>query len=80
VAKVVVTKTVKAAAKARARSSVREKRVRNSAGEVVRITSLDANSRSFDDDLTYVFAKNIAKARRENRKLFGTADGSRSKK
>ena len=37
--------------------------------------SLDSNSATFDDDLTYDVRKNVAKARRENKKLLGSADG-----
>jgi hypothetical protein len=59
--------------------SVREKRVRNSRGEIVRVLSLDANSATFIDDLTTVFEKNVAKARLENVKLFGSPDGRKSK-
>jgi hypothetical protein len=55
--------------------SVREKRVRDSEGKSVRILSLDANSATFIDDLTIVFRKNVARARRENRRLLGSADG-----
>jgi hypothetical protein len=60
--------------------SVRTKRVRNSDGKLVRVLSLDANSPSFVDDLTTVFEKNVAKARRENIKFFGRPDGLRAKK
>jgi hypothetical protein len=60
--------------------SVREKRMRNSDGELVRVLSLDANSATFIDDLTTVFQKNVAKARRENRLLLGSPDGLRAKK
>lgn len=60
--------------------SVREKLLRNSDGKSVRVLSLDANSATFIDDLTTVFEKNVSKARSENIKLFGSADGSRAKK
>ena len=60
--------------------SVREKRLRNSQGEVVRVLSLDANSATFIDDLTTVFQKNVARARRENLRLLGSADGLPVKK
>lgn len=61
-------------------SSVREKRMRSGEGKLVRVLSLDANSATFIEDLTTVFKRNVAKARRENKHLFGTASGSRSKK
>jgi hypothetical protein len=60
--------------------SVREKRVRDPNGKYVRVLCLDANSPTFTDDLTTVFRKNVARARRENKKLFGSADGPRTKK
>jgi hypothetical protein len=60
--------------------SVREKRMRNSDGKFVRVLSLDANSATFIDDLTMVFQRNVAKARRENRQLLGSADGLRAEK
>ena len=60
--------------------SVRTKRVRNTEGKSVRVLSLDANSATFIDDLTTVFEKNVAKARRENKQLLGSADGLRAKK
>ena len=59
--------------------SVREKRMRNSEGKLVRVLSLDANSATFIDDLRTVFEKNVAKARLENVKLFGSPEGRRTK-
>ncbi len=60
--------------------SVREKRMRTSEGKSVRVLSLDANSATFIDDLTTVFERNVRKARLENVKLFGSADGLKLKK
>lgn len=68
----------KAAGVARS-GSVRTKRLRTSAGKVVHVLSLDANSATFIDDLTTVFQKNVQKARRENRARFGSPDGLRTK-
>jgi len=65
---------------ARKTGSVREKRVRNSEGRSVRVLSLDANSATFIEDLTEVFQRNVAKIRRKNRRLYGSADGPRAKK
>jgi hypothetical protein len=62
------------------RGSVRTKQVRNSEGKLVRVLSVDANSATFIDDLTRVFERNVAKARLENVKLFGSPDGLRVKK
>jgi hypothetical protein len=52
----------------------------NSDGRSVRVLCADVNSLTFDDDLTYVFQRNIARARRENKKPFGSADGPKSRK
>jgi hypothetical protein len=54
---------------------VREKVLRDATGRTVRVLSLDANSATFSDDLTEVFARNVARARRENKRLFGSASG-----
>jgi hypothetical protein len=48
------------------------KRVRDQKGAVTVLRTLDANSSTLSEDITEVFAKNVAKARRENKKLFGT--------
>jgi hypothetical protein len=50
----------------------------NSQGRRVRVLFADVNSPTFDDDLLYVFQRNVAKARREDKKLFGSADGPKS--
>jgi hypothetical protein len=59
--------------------SVQVKHVRNADGKPVRVLSLDANSATFIDDLTTVFERNVAKARRENKRLFGSANGRPAK-
>jgi hypothetical protein len=61
-------------------TSVRKKRMHGPDGKVRRGMLLDLNSATFDDDLTYVFEKNVAKARRENKRLLGSADGIDPKK
>jgi hypothetical protein len=55
--------------------SVREKRLRNTDGKLVRVLSIDANSKTFDSDLELLFKRNVARARRENKKLLGSASG-----
>jgi hypothetical protein len=60
-------------------ASVAETRVRSASGRFMDVYTVDDRSRTFDDDLTYVFRSNIDKARRENRKLFGSPDGRRKK-
>jgi hypothetical protein len=60
-------------------ASVVEKRVATPDGGWKTVRTLDAHSPSFDQGLQYVFAKNVAKARRENKRLLGSADGVRRK-
>lgn len=57
------------------KGSVAEKRLRNAEGKLVRVLSIDANSKTFDSDLTELFRRNVAKARRENKRLLGSASG-----
>ena len=61
-------------AKPRARSVV-TKRVRDAEGRLQTVYKLDANSMSFDEDFRYVFSRNVAKARKENRGVTGAAVG-----
>lgn len=75
-AKVVVLKLAdaknrKAATKS---ASVGEKRVRDAAGQVRTVRTLDGQSETFGTDLTYVFARNVARARRENKQVTGAVD------
>ncbi len=55
-------------------SHIIEKRLRNDAGEVVKVHAIDANSQSFGDDFLYVFKRNVKKAREENKERFGSPD------
>lgn len=55
------------------RAAVREQLVRTEAGSTT-IRIIDAHSPSFAGDLQYVFNKNVAEARRENKRLLGVAD------
>jgi hypothetical protein len=73
VARVVLRKLVRKAAKG-GKTSVIKKRVFNAAGQPVRILSVDSNSDSFSKDLHTIFVRNVAKARRENKKRFGSPD------
>jgi hypothetical protein len=56
------------------RSSVISKSVHKPGGRRVRILSIDANSPTFGNDLSAVFERNVAKARRANKKKFGSPD------
>lgn len=56
-------------------ASVTEKRVRDTkTGGFVTVRTLDGHSKTFGEDLSYVFARNVAKARRDNKKVSGVAD------
>jgi hypothetical protein len=57
-----------------------EQRMRRPDGQMVRVLPIDPHSPTFADDLTGAFQRNIAMARRENKKLFGSPDGPRAKK
>jgi hypothetical protein len=57
------------------KAPVRKRRMRGPDGTVRQVMILDLTSATFDDDLTCIFEKNVAKARRENRILLGSADG-----
>jgi hypothetical protein len=55
-------------------TAVVEKRVRDAEGNVKTLRTLDVGSATFGDDLLYVFKKNVAKARRDNKRITGSAD------
>ena len=76
--KVVFKKLSTRAAKTKP-ASVREQRVADGKGGWTIIRTLDAHSPTFDEDFLYVFNKNVAKARRENKRVLGSADGVRRK-
>ena len=73
----------KSLSRARARNGhkprAHEQRVRRPDGQVVRLVALDLHSKTFDDDLMNVFQRNIARERRENKRLFGSPDGPPTK-
>jgi len=72
--KVVIARSKSKPAK-RKETSVTEKRVRDADGRARTLLIIDANSPTFGRDLEYVFGRNVAKARRENKRLTGSADG-----
>lgn len=80
-AKVVIKKLQGRGAKRREAepSSVGQKRVRGSDGELHTLRTLNTGSKTFSHDLTYVFGKNVAKARRENKRVIGRTDCAPSK-
>ena len=73
-AKVVVAKFKAGKTKAPVKTAVVEKRVRDASGKMQTVRTIDGHSESFANDLTYVFSRNVAKARRENKAVTGAAD------
>ncbi len=76
----VVWKSLKTSksAQAAARSEVGKKVVSGAGGRKT-VRTLDANTANFDLALEYVFGRNVAKARRENKRILGRADIEPSK-
>ena len=74
-AKVVITRFKSVPKKSgREKVAVTEKRVRGADGKVKTLRTLDAGSRTFGADLEYVFGRNVAKARRDNKRVIGAND------
>lgn len=67
----VVVKKLDGVAKKRA---VAKKRLR-SGGKTISVYTVDADSHTFDADLIAVYKANVATARAENVRLFGSAEG-----
>lgn len=79
-AKVIIKKLAGAKRKSATRpETVGQKRVRGSDGELRTLRTINAGSKTFGSDLTYVFSRNVAKARRENKRVTGTTDVVRVK-
>ncbi len=51
------------------------KKCLRSGGKTISVYTVDADSRTFDSDLIAVYKANVATARAENARLFGSADG-----
>ncbi len=49
--------------------SVKKKRVRGADGKLTTLLTIDSESKTFDNDLTYVFRKNVSQARRKNKAI-----------
>lgn len=54
--------------------SVLVKRIRATDGRLMTIRTIDAASKTFGSDITYVFGRNVAKARRDNKRVTGVTD------
>lgn len=70
------TKETARASRAAAKRAVVEKRVQAPDGRRVTVLKLDADSKTFTDELSYVFEKNVAKARRKNRQVLAASAGT----
>jgi hypothetical protein len=55
------------------------RRITATNGEKVTIRAIDANSPTFGEDFLYVFTKNVEAARRENKRIFGSPDGAKTR-
>jgi len=56
------------------KAAVTKKRFRASSGGYARVAVLDANDDNFGSALLNVFRENVAKARQENKRTFGSPD------
>ena len=63
-----MAKIIVAPIKSGKKTSVTTKRIRSAAGSMLTVRTVDANSPTFSDDISYVFKKNVAKARRAAKK------------
>lgn len=63
-----MTKVIEAPVKLRRHTSVTSKRVKTASGKVVTLRTINADSPTFASDLSFVFGKNVTKARRKLKK------------
>jgi hypothetical protein len=73
----VVTRRLTPKNGARRRGAIAKRRLRGPDGKLVEQFWIDANSKTFDDDLTRVFTINVTRARQANTAAFGSPDGFR---
>lgn len=57
-----------------ARTAITQKKFYDATGTLKTHLTLDAGSPTFGADLLFMFKRNVAKARRENKRLLGRAD------
>lgn len=61
-------------------AAVTQKRVRDAiSGRFLTVRTIDARSKTLGHDLNYVFSKNVAKARRDNKAVTGVVDRAPTK-
>jgi hypothetical protein len=73
-AKVIIGKLNAPQRRHAAARTVTVKRVRDIEGQVKTLRTLDVVSPTFGEELQYVFRKNVAKARRDNKRAVGAPD------
>lgn len=73
-AKIVYKSLAQSRSVRRAPRGVGKKRRATADGGWETVWTVNAHSPTLDDDLLYVFRRNVAKARRENKRLLGVAD------
>lgn len=59
--------------------AVTMKRIKTPDGEAITLHTVSAESRTFPEDLSYVFRKNVKKARKANKQVTGSADRASAK-
>jgi len=72
--KVVISSSKAKSKRGAAPASVSEKRIRGADGRMTTLRTIDLDSSTFGEDQRYVFEKNVAKARRENKRVTGKND------
>jgi hypothetical protein len=69
-----VTKVVVSRLNRRPKVAAKVRHVRGADGRLKTVPTLDAASPSFGEELLSVFARNVRKARRDNKRILGSAD------
>jgi hypothetical protein len=71
----VVVRKLKLGSGKRRGNTLERTSVRDSKGKISQFFTIDVKSPTFESDLAFVYKRNVAKARSENKKLFGSPDG-----
>jgi hypothetical protein len=56
------------------KAAVGSKRVRDAEGQMKTLRTLDSGGKGFTEGLRYVFGRNVARAREDNKKVTGARD------
>jgi hypothetical protein len=60
-------------------SKLSKSRIRSQSGRLMDVFTVDVTKPTFEGDLTQLFKQNVAAARRENKRLFGSASGQQKR-